>query len=85
MDLILTVDGAPEDMRTEVGLVTKYIPDLAFTDPGTAKAIAVGPPAMMRFSREGAFGAEESGGKYLGLPTSGRCAAASEMRPLPYR
>lgn len=50
MDLILTVDGAPEGYEGRVGLVTKYIPDLAFTDPGTAKAIVVGPPAMMRFS-----------------------------------
>ncbi len=50
LNLILTVDGADGDYNGKVGLVTKYIPDLALDDPQSAKAIVVGPPAMMRFS-----------------------------------
>ncbi len=50
MNLILTVDGAPDGYEKPVGLVTQYIPDLEFQDVGQAKAIVVGPPAMMRFS-----------------------------------
>lgn len=50
MNLVLTVDGADESYAGKVGLVTKYIPDLELADAGTARAIVVGPPAMMRFS-----------------------------------
>ena len=50
MNLVLTVDGAGESYTGNVGLVTRYIPELKLQDVGTAKAIVVGPPAMMRFS-----------------------------------
>ena len=50
LDLILTVDGAPEGYSGKVGLVTKYIPDLPLKDAGSAKAVVVGPPPMMRFT-----------------------------------
>ncbi len=50
LNLILTVDGAPEGYEGKVGLVTKYIADLPLKDPSTAKAVVVGPPPMMRFT-----------------------------------
>ncbi|MBP5292217.1 MAG: anaerobic sulfite reductase subunit B [Lachnospiraceae bacterium] len=50
LDLILTVDGAPEGYEGKIGLVTKYIPDLPLKDVASAQAVVVGPPAMMRFS-----------------------------------
>lgn len=50
LDLWLTVDGAPEGYDGKVGLVTKYIPEIPLRDVSTARAIVVGPPAMMRFS-----------------------------------
>ena len=50
LDLILTVDGAPEGYEGNIGLVTKYIPDVPIRDVKTAQAVVVGPPAMMRFS-----------------------------------
>ncbi|MDO4632967.1 MAG: anaerobic sulfite reductase subunit AsrB [Eubacteriales bacterium] len=50
LDLILTVDGAPEGYQGNIGLVTKYIPDLPLKDVKNAKAVIVGPPPMMRFS-----------------------------------
>lgn len=50
MNLILTVDGAEEGYQGKVGLVTQYIPQLELTDVSRAKAVVVGPPAMMHFS-----------------------------------
>ena len=50
LDLTLTVDGAPEGYEGNIGLVTKYIPELPLRDPASATAVVVGPPAMMRFS-----------------------------------
>ena len=50
MNLILTVDGADGEYDGPVGLVTRYIPGLELENPSLAKAIVVGPPAMMRFS-----------------------------------
>lgn len=50
LNLILTVDGAPEGYEGNIGLVTKYIADLPLRDPSTAKAVVVGPPPMMRFT-----------------------------------
>lgn len=50
MDLVLTVDGAPDGYTGHTGLVTEYIPKIRLKDTNTAKAIVVGPPAMMRFS-----------------------------------
>lgn len=53
MNLILTVDGAEDGYTGNVGLVTRYIPDLELHDPSKAKAVVVGPPAMMRFCVKG--------------------------------
>lgn len=50
LNLILTVDGAPDGYKGNVGLVTKYIADLPLQDPASAKAIVVGPPPMMKFT-----------------------------------
>ena len=50
IDLTLTVDGAPEGYEGNVGLVTKYIPDVPIRDLKACKAIVVGPPPMIRFS-----------------------------------
>lgn len=53
INVILTVDGADENYKNRVGLVTKYIPELKFKDINEAVAIVVGPPAMMRFAIKG--------------------------------
>lgn len=50
LDLILTVDGAPEGYTGNIGLVTKYIPEVPIRDVSKARAVVVGPPPMMRFS-----------------------------------
>ena len=50
LTLILTVDRAEEGYAGNVGLVTKYIQDLPLADPSNARAVVVGPPAMMRFT-----------------------------------
>lgn len=50
LDLTLTVDAAPEGYEGNVGLVTKYIPELALRDPATAQAVVVGPPPMMHLT-----------------------------------
>ena len=53
MDLILTLDSGEETSEHNIGLVTKYIPDLKLQDVNKAVAFVVGPPAMMRFSVNG--------------------------------
>lgn len=50
LNLILTVDGAPEGYTGNIGLVTSYIADLPLRDPENAKAVVVGPPPMMKFT-----------------------------------
>ncbi len=50
LDLILTVDGAPEGYEGNIGLVTKFIPDLKLRDVASAQAVVVGPPPMMKFT-----------------------------------
>ena len=40
----------PEGYEGEVGLVTKYIPDIPIRDISKCKAIVVGPPPMIKFS-----------------------------------
>ena len=50
LNLILTVDKAPEEYEGNIGLVTKYIADLPLKDPYNATAVVVGPPPMMRFT-----------------------------------
>ncbi len=50
LDLILTVDGAPEGYEGNIGLVTKYIPEVPIRNVAEARSVVVGPPPMMRFS-----------------------------------
>ena len=53
MHVILTLDSGEETAEHKVGLVTRFIPDLAIKDLDTAVAVVVGPPPMMRFSIQG--------------------------------
>ena len=48
--VILTVDNGDEDYEGNIGLVTKYIPDLDIIDKSNVAVIIVGPPMMMKFS-----------------------------------
>ncbi|CUU46029.1 anaerobic sulfite reductase subunit AsrB [Clostridium beijerinckii] len=50
INLILTVDNAEEGYNGNVGMVTKYIPDLLIKDINNAAVIVVGPPIMMKFT-----------------------------------
>lgn len=50
INVIKTVDGAPDDYEGPVGMVTKYIPDLTIADPANAVFVVVGPPVMIHFS-----------------------------------
>lgn len=50
MDLIITVDKAPEGYEGNVGLVTKFIPELKFEDIDNVQVVVVGPPMMMKFT-----------------------------------
>ncbi len=49
-EVTLTLDAGEETKEHKIGLVTEYIPGLAFENIDNAVAIVVGPPAMMRFS-----------------------------------
>ena len=50
MNLIVTVDQAPEGYTGATGLVTKFIPDLEIKDLEDVQVIVVGPPIMMKFT-----------------------------------
>lgn len=50
MNLILTVDTAKEGYEGNVGLVTKYIPELTIEDMENVQVVVVGPPMMMKFT-----------------------------------
>lgn len=50
INVIQTVDTAPEGYQGNVGMVTKYIPDLQLTDIENAAFICVGPPVMIKFT-----------------------------------
>lgn len=50
INLILTVDNAEEGYEGNVGMVTKYIPELPIKDINNAVVIVVGPPIMMKFT-----------------------------------
>ena len=50
IDLILTMDKEAEGYTGNVGLVTKFIPELKLKNIETAQAVVVGPPPMMKFS-----------------------------------
>mgnify|MGYP003300607038 CR=1 FL=1 len=49
INVIKTVDSAPEGYEGPVGMVTKYIPELAIDDPENTVFITVGPPIMIKF------------------------------------
>ena len=49
-NVILTVDQAPEGYTGNVGLVTKYIPELNIENLNEVQVIVVGPPMMMHFT-----------------------------------
>ncbi|MEW9078429.1 anaerobic sulfite reductase subunit AsrB [Terrisporobacter glycolicus] len=50
LDVLVTVDKADERYEGNVGLVTKYIPQLNIDDVTNMSAIVVGPPMMMKFT-----------------------------------
>lgn len=50
IDVVITVDSAEERYDGNVGLVTKYIPELKINDMENVQIIVVGPPMMMKFS-----------------------------------
>ena len=50
MNLIVTVDQAPEGYTGHTGLVTKFIPDLEIKDLEEVHVVVVGPPIMMKFT-----------------------------------
>lgn len=50
INVIKTVDRAPEEYEGPVGMVTKYIPDLKFEDIENTAFICVGPPIMIKFT-----------------------------------
>lgn len=49
-DVTITVDSAEEGYSGNVGLVTKYIPDLKINNIDEVQVIVVGPPMMMKFT-----------------------------------
>lgn len=50
MDITLTVDQAEEGYQGHVGLVTKYVPELAVENMDDLEVVIVGPPMMMKFT-----------------------------------
>lgn len=50
INVIKTVDTAPEGYEGPVGMVTKYIPDLPLEDLENTAFICVGPPIMIKFT-----------------------------------
>ena len=50
IQVIQTVDSAPEGYQGLTGMVTKYIPDLPISDPESSVFITVGPPVMIKFT-----------------------------------
>ncbi len=50
IDVTLTIDKEEEGYTGNVGLVTKYIPELKFNNINDAVFIVVGPPIMMKFA-----------------------------------
>ena len=50
IQVIQTVDTAPEGYEGPVGMVTKYIPELKFEKMENTSFICVGPPIMIKFT-----------------------------------
>lgn len=53
MDIIMTLDAGEPTEEYQIGLVTKYIPDLKIDNPAEAEAIVAGPPVMIKFAAKG--------------------------------
>ncbi len=51
-NVTLTIDNEEEGFTGNVGLVTKYIPDLYISNMSNVEAIVVGPPSMMKFATQ---------------------------------
>ncbi|MGL5820060.1 MAG: anaerobic sulfite reductase subunit AsrB [Sarcina sp.] len=49
-ECIITVDNADETYNGNIGLVTKYIPNIEILDKDNVEVIVVGPPMMMKFT-----------------------------------
>lgn len=49
INVIQTVDNAPEDYKGHIGMVTKYIPNIPIENIENTAFITVGPPVMIRF------------------------------------
>lgn len=50
IEVIQTVDNAPDGYSGNIGMVTKYIPDLQLIDIENTAFICVGPPVMIKFT-----------------------------------
>lgn len=50
LNVLLTVDQAEEGYTGNVGLVTKYVPELPIQDMDQLEVVIVGPPMMMKFT-----------------------------------
>ena len=50
IEVIQTVDNAPDGYLGNTGMVTKYIPDLQLADIENTAFICVGPPVMIKFT-----------------------------------
>ncbi len=50
IEVIQTVDNAPDGYLGNTGMVTKYIPDLQLEDIENTAFICVGPPVMIKFT-----------------------------------
>ena len=50
MDVVLTVDQAPDGYEGHTGLVTKFIPEVVIENLDDVAVIVVGPPIMMHFA-----------------------------------
>ena len=49
-NVILTVDKEDESWQGNVGLLTKYVPQISIPDDSNLEVIIVGPPLMMKFT-----------------------------------
>ncbi|OPJ55058.1 anaerobic sulfite reductase subunit AsrB [Alkalithermobacter paradoxus] len=50
INLTLTVDNADEGYEGNVGLITKYVPNIKIEDMDNVEVVIVGPPIMMKFT-----------------------------------
>lgn len=50
LNVLITVDNAEENYKGEIGLITKFIPNLEIKNLSNCSVIIVGPPMMMKFT-----------------------------------